>query len=103
MGDLGFVGLGLMGGNIARRLLAAGHRVTAYNRTAARADWLIEAGLQLETSPRRVAESSDIVFRSISDNAGLRAIPPGQDAIIAGLGPGSVWGQLSPVNPLLIR
>src|SRR5579859_7487394 len=101
--NLGFVGLGRMGGNIARRLLAAGHRVTGYNRTAARADWLIEAGLQLETSPRRVAEAADVVFSSISDSAALRVSAQGQDGIIAGLRSGSVWVELSTVSPLLIR
>ncbi len=103
MGDLGFVGLGLMGGAIAQRLLAAGHRVTGYNRTASKADWLIEAGLRLETSPRRVAEAADVVFSSISDSGALRAISLGQDGIIAGLRPASVWVELSTVSPLLIR
>jgi 3-hydroxyisobutyrate dehydrogenase-like beta-hydroxyacid dehydrogenase len=102
-GQLGFVGLGLMGGNIAHRLLAAGHHVVGYNRTASRAHWLVEAGLQLETSPRRVAEAADIVFSSVSDSAALRAVAEGPDGIVAGLRPGSVWVELSTVSPGLIR
>jgi len=103
MGDLGIVGLGLMGGNIAHRLLAAGHHVIGYNRTAARAAWLLEADLQLVTSPRRVAEAADVVFSSMSDSAALRAVADGPDGIVAGLRPGSVWVELSTVSPVLIR
>jgi 3-hydroxyisobutyrate dehydrogenase-like beta-hydroxyacid dehydrogenase len=103
MADLGFVGLGVMGGNIARRLLAAGHRVTGYNRTAAKAAWLVEAGLQLETSPRRVAEAADVVFSSVADTAALRAVAQGPDGIVAGLRPGSVYVDLSTVSPALVR
>ena len=43
--NLGYVGLGVMGGRMADRLLSRGHRVTGYNRTRAKADWLIEHGL----------------------------------------------------------
>jgi 3-hydroxyisobutyrate dehydrogenase-like beta-hydroxyacid dehydrogenase len=101
--DLGFVGLGLMGGNIARRLLAAGHHVIGYNRTVARAAWLVEAGLQLETSPRRVAEAAEVIFSSVADTAALRAVNSGPNGIIAGLRPGSVYIDLSTVSPVVIR
>jgi len=103
MAELGFVGLGVMGGNIARRLLAAGHHVTGYNRTVGRAAWLLEAGLRLETSPRRVAEASAVIFSSVADSAALRAVAEGPDGIIAGLRPGSVYVELSTVSPALIR
>ncbi len=46
MANLGFVGLGTMGGRIAKRLMDAGHVVTGYNRTKEKARWLIEAGMQ---------------------------------------------------------
>jgi 3-hydroxyisobutyrate dehydrogenase-like beta-hydroxyacid dehydrogenase len=101
--DLGFVGLGLMGGNIARRLLAAGHRVTGYNRTVARAAWLVEAGLQLETSPRRVAEAAEVVFSSVADTLALRAVTEGPDGVVAGLRHGSVYLDLSTVSPVVSR
>ena len=52
MANLGFVGLGTMGGRMARRLLDAGHHVTGYNRTRARADWLAEMGMELADTPR---------------------------------------------------
>jgi 3-hydroxyisobutyrate dehydrogenase-like beta-hydroxyacid dehydrogenase len=92
-----------MGGNIARRLLAAGHHVIGYNRTAARAAWLVEAGLQLETSPCQVAEAAEVIFSSVADTAALRAVTEGSDGIVAGLRPGSVYVDLSTVSPVVIR
>jgi 3-hydroxyisobutyrate dehydrogenase-like beta-hydroxyacid dehydrogenase len=46
MANLGFVGLGVMGSRMVRRLLDAGHTVTGYNRTRSKAQWLLEAGMQ---------------------------------------------------------
>jgi 3-hydroxyisobutyrate dehydrogenase-like beta-hydroxyacid dehydrogenase len=57
MAQLGFVGLGKMGGRVAKRLLDAGHTVTGYNRTRSKAQWLLDAGMQWGESPRQVAES----------------------------------------------
>ena len=57
MAAVGFVGLGAMGGRMAKRLLDAGHRVVGYNRTAEKARALVAAGLVLEKSPRAVARS----------------------------------------------
>ena len=55
MANLGFVGLGLMGSRIAKRLIDAGHQVSGYNRTRAKAESLIQAGMQWKDSPREVA------------------------------------------------
>jgi 3-hydroxyisobutyrate dehydrogenase-like beta-hydroxyacid dehydrogenase len=103
MAELGFVGLGLMGGNIALRLLEAGHRVTGYNRTSSRAAWLVDAGLQLETTPRRVAEASDVVFSMVTDSDALESVAEGPDGIIAGLRPDAVYVDMSTVSPDVSR
>ena len=52
MANLGFVGLGVMGGNMVARLLEKGHTVTGYNRTRAKAQWLIDKGMRWADSPR---------------------------------------------------
>ena len=65
MANLGFIGLGSMGGRIASRLLSRGHTVTGYNRTRAKAEWLIERGLLWAESPRAVAQCADLVFKSL--------------------------------------
>jgi 3-hydroxyisobutyrate dehydrogenase-like beta-hydroxyacid dehydrogenase len=89
--QLGFVGLGVMGGGIAKRLLAAGHDVVGYNRTREKAQWLVDLGLVLEDSPRRVVEESDVVFSMVTNTKALDAITEGPDGILAGLGPGKIY------------
>lgn len=91
MAKVGFVGLGVMGGGIAKRLLAAGHDVVGYNRTREKAQWLVDLGLVLEDSPRRVAERSDVVFSMVTNTKALGAITDGPDGILAGLGPGKIY------------
>jgi 3-hydroxyisobutyrate dehydrogenase-like beta-hydroxyacid dehydrogenase len=68
---LGFVGLGVMGGRMAKRLLDARHPVVGYNRTRAKAQWLADAGLRLAASPREVAQAADTVFTMVTDTAAL--------------------------------
>ena len=85
MTTIGFVGLGAMGSRIAGRLLSAGHTVYGTNRTPAKAQALIDRGLQWRASPREVAEASDVVFSMVTDDAALEAVTAGPDGIIAGL------------------
>ena len=103
MADLGFVGLGIMGGRMARRLLDAGHRVTGYNRTRARAQWLAEMGLQLADTPREAAEASQVTFSMMANDDALLAVAQGDDGIMAGLGPGKVYVDMSTVSPSVSR
>ena len=103
MAAVGFVGLGAMGGRMAKRLLDAGHRVVGYNRTAEKARALVAAGLVLEKSPRAVAESVDAVLSMVTDDKALRAIALGPDGVIAGLRPGAVWAEMSTVSPEVTR
>ena len=103
MANLGFVGLGVMGGRIAKRLLVAGHRVTGYNRTASKARWLVDAGLQWGQTPRAVAEASDVLFSMVTDTTALRAVTDGAGGILAGLGPGKVYVDMSTVSPAVSR
>jgi 3-hydroxyisobutyrate dehydrogenase-like beta-hydroxyacid dehydrogenase len=97
--ELGFVGLGTMGGRVALRLLEAGHTVRGYNRTAEKARWLTEKGLQLLPTPRQVAEASEITFTMVTNTEALEAIVEGPDGILAGLGPGKVFIDMSTSSP----
>jgi 3-hydroxyisobutyrate dehydrogenase-like beta-hydroxyacid dehydrogenase len=103
MTSLGFVGLGAMGGGIARRLLDAGHPVHGYNRTREKATTLVEAGLVLEATPREVAEQAEIVFSMVTNVAALAAITDGPDGILAGLSPGKLYVEMSTVTPAASR
>jgi 3-hydroxyisobutyrate dehydrogenase-like beta-hydroxyacid dehydrogenase len=88
---LGFVGLGVMGGGITKRLLAAGHDVVGYNRTREKAHWLVDLGLRLEDTPRQVAEHADVVFSMVTNTTALEAITDGPNGILAGLRPGKIY------------
>ncbi len=103
MANLGFVGLGLMGSRIVKRLLDAGHQVAGYNRTPARADKLIEAGMKWCNTPREVAQAADITFSMVSNMAALSSVADGSDGVLAGLSAGKIYVDMSTVSPRLIR
>ncbi|MBI1848066.1 MAG: NAD(P)-dependent oxidoreductase [Candidatus Rokubacteria bacterium] len=103
MATLGFVGLGAMGGRMARRLLAAGYDVVGYNRTPGKATWLVDAGMRPAPSPREAARQADAVFSMVTDTPALEAIAHGPDGVIAGLGPGKTWVEMSTVSPAATR
>jgi len=103
MATLGFIGLGAMGSRMARRLLAAGHPLVGYNRTAAKAEPLVAAGMKLAASPRQVAEAADVVFSMVSNTEALEAIAHGPDGVLAGLRPGTTWVEMSTVSPTATR
>lgn len=103
MASVGFVGLGVMGSRIAKRLLDAGHQVTGYNRTRSKAEWLVDAGLVLADSPREVAERAEVTLTMVADTTALHAVTDGPDGILAGLGPGRVFVDMSTVSPAVSR
>jgi 3-hydroxyisobutyrate dehydrogenase-like beta-hydroxyacid dehydrogenase len=103
MANLGFVGLGVMGGRIAKRLLNAGHQVTGYNRTKSKAVWLVDRGLRLADTPREVAEATDVVLTMVTDTTALEAVTEGDDGILAGLSAGKVYVDMSTVSPARSR
>jgi 3-hydroxyisobutyrate dehydrogenase-like beta-hydroxyacid dehydrogenase len=103
MATVGFVGLGAMGGRIAGRLLGAGHTVIGYNRTAAKAQPLLDRGMQWATSPRQVAERVDVIFTMVAHTAALCELTEGEAGILAGLTPGKVYCDMSTVHPDITR
>jgi len=103
MAKLGFVGLGVMGGNMVARLLEKGHTVTGYNRTKSKAQSLIDRGMKWTDSPRAVAEASDVVFTMVTNAAALAAIHDGPDGLLAGLSAGKFLIDMSTVSPDVSR
>jgi 3-hydroxyisobutyrate dehydrogenase-like beta-hydroxyacid dehydrogenase len=103
MARLGFIGLGTMGGQMVARLLARGHAVTGYNRTQSKSEWLVRKGMKLAQTPREVAESSDVVLAMVTNGAALRGVAEGPDGLIAGMGPGKYFVDISTVSPDLSR
>jgi 3-hydroxyisobutyrate dehydrogenase-like beta-hydroxyacid dehydrogenase len=103
MATVGFIGLGLMGGRIVKRLLGAGHQVSGYNRTRAKAESLIQAGMQWKDTPREVAQAADITLSMVADTAALSSVTDGPDGILTGLSPGKIYVDMSTVSPRLTR
>src|SRR5260221_13823969 len=99
MATLGFVGLGAMGGRVAKRLLDAGHTVIGYNRTRSKAQGLLDAGMRWGDSPRAVAVAADVTFSMVTNTAALEAVTHGPDGILAGPRPGGVYGHMSTGSP----
>ncbi len=103
MARIGFVGLGVMGSRMVKRLLDAGHSVTGYNRTRAKAEDLIAAGMAWADTPRAAAEASDITLSIVSDTQALEQIAEGPDGVLAGLSAGKIYIEMSTVSPAAIR
>src|ERR671918_1062581 len=101
--SVGFVGLGHMGGTLAGRLLAAGHSVYGTSLSRADAGALEERGLQWRATPRAVAGAVEVVFTSIPDDDALNDVASGPDGILAGLGAGHTWVDMSTVSPQASR
>jgi len=99
MAELGYIGLGVMGRSVVRRLLDAGHDVTVWNRTRDKAEPLLAAGARWADSPRAAAEAGEIVFTMVTNTAAVQAVTEGPDGILAGLGPGKLYVDMSTASP----
>ncbi|MGB7132914.1 MAG: NAD(P)-dependent oxidoreductase, partial [Candidatus Sulfotelmatobacter sp.] len=99
MAKVGFIGLGTMGGNMVARLLSQGHAVTGYNRTRAKAQWLLNKGMQWADSPRAVAAAADFTFAMVTNAAATAAITEGPNGLLAGLSAGKVFIDMSTIGP----
>ena len=103
MPSIAFVGLGAMGSAMARRLLAAGHHVTGYNRTRAKAEALASRGLVVADSARAAVKGAEVVLSMVTDSDALRDVALRDDGILAGLGRGAIWAEMSTVSPAVTR
>jgi len=101
---VGWIGIGVMGGAMAKHLLAAGFAVTVYARTPAKAESLVAAGASLADSPAAVAAASDVVFTMVGNPGDVRAVvlDPTTGAL-AGLRPGGVLVDCTSSSPSLAR
>ncbi|POX53770.1 6-phosphogluconate dehydrogenase [Streptomyces sp. Ru71] len=100
MEKIAFLGLGRMGTPMAARLLAAGHPLTVWNRTPARAAPLVAEGAVLGASPEEAVRDADVVITMLT---GPRALTAVADAVVPALRPGTTWIEMSTVGPDAIR
>ncbi len=100
---VGFVGLGIMGGPMATNLMKAGFKLTVWNRTPARAQPLVEQGAALAQSPADVAAASEVTVSCVSDSPDVEAVALGDQGIIHGAPPGSIYIDCSTISPAVAR
>jgi 2-hydroxy-3-oxopropionate reductase len=100
---VGFVGLGLMGLPMARNVLRAGYGLTVWNRTAAKARPLVEAGAEQAESPAEVARRSDVVLTMVTDSPDVEAVVAGDRGVLQGASAGLVWIDMSTISPEVTR
>lgn len=97
---VGIIGTGLLGKAVAIRLLATGHRVTVYNRTMEKAHPLENQGAVIASSPREVAEESELVITIVKDSSAIESVAFGKDGIVYGKHPGLVVSDMSTISPI---
>lgn len=103
MATLAFCGLGQMGAPMAARLVAAGHEVTVWNRTAERAEPLVEQGARRAGSPEEAAAGAEALFTMLAAPDALDAVLFGHAGAAAGLEHGATLVEMSTVGPAVVR
>jgi 3-hydroxyisobutyrate dehydrogenase-like beta-hydroxyacid dehydrogenase len=90
--DVAFLGLGVMGAPMAGHLAAAGHRVTVYNRTAAKAaEWAAKHGGKSAPTPAAAAQGAEFVFACVGNDDDLRSVTLGAGGAFAGMRTGAIF------------
>jgi 3-hydroxyisobutyrate dehydrogenase len=97
--QIGVAGLGAMGSAIAARLMEVGHRVTVWNRTAAKTKPLADAGAKVAASPSAVAAASEAIITILTDGAAIDAVYGGPSGLLAGDVKGKLFIEMSTVPP----
>ncbi len=104
MADVAFVGLGVMGYPMAGHLAAAGHRVTVFNRTAAKAEqWVEEHGGGSAPTPAEAASGAEFVFCCVGNDDDVRAVTLGGGGALEGMAAGSILVDHTTASARLAR
>ncbi|MFI9101494.1 NAD(P)-dependent oxidoreductase [Streptomyces fildesensis] len=103
MEKIAFLGLGHMGAVMARRLLAAGHPLTVWNRTASRAEPLVAAGARQASTPVAAVDGADVVITMLADPEAVRQVMGGPAGAAAALRPGTRLIDMSSIGPRAVR
>ncbi|WP_201985285.1 NAD(P)-dependent oxidoreductase [Hymenobacter rubidus] len=95
----GWIGLGNMGTPMARRLLAAGHPVAAYNRSPAKAEALRAEGATVAPTPAAVLDAAQVIFLMVSDDQAIRELFTGEQGLLQSPATGKLIINMSTVSP----
>jgi 2-hydroxy-3-oxopropionate reductase len=100
---IGFIGIGNMGSEMARHLLAAGHTLTTYARGPRSRERASALGLSLVDTPAEVAAASEVVFTIVTDGKDVEAIVFGPQGLMHGAQPGLIHVDMSTISPAITR
>jgi len=100
---VGFIGLGIMGFSMARRLIEAGHKVTVYNRTASKGDALVALGAKKAATPKEAAEGNEIVISIVTDSPDVEAVMLGPDGAVHAAEKNAIFIDMSTIAPETAR
>ena len=99
MNKIGIIGTGMLGNAVALHLLDEGFEVTAYNRTKEKTIQLKEKGVKIVTSPKEVAENSELVITIVKDANAVKEISFEKDGIVKGVHKGLIVADMSTIDP----
>ena len=99
MTDLAFIGIGLMGAPMARRLLAAGHRLALWNRSREKLAPLTALGARAATSPAEAARGAEMVMLCVTDATAVEAVVFGEGGVAESIGAGALVIDFSSIKP----
>src|SRR3990170_3548959 len=103
METIGFIGLGIMGRPMAENLREADYELVVYNRTEEKADDFVEGGGEKASSPRELAEKSDVVITMLPDSPQVEELVLGEDGVAAGVSEGKLYIDMSSIAPATSR
>ena len=100
---IGFIGLGLMGANMASNLQKAGHKLIVHDLSRQAASALLNAGASFAETPKALAAQSDVIFTSLPGPKEVEQVVTSVDGLMAGMKPGAALFDLSTNAPSVIR
>jgi 3-hydroxyisobutyrate dehydrogenase-like beta-hydroxyacid dehydrogenase len=100
--NVAFLGLGMMGSAMARRLIDAGHDVVVWNRTPEKSE-RFTGDAAVATTPEGAASGREVVFTTLTDPAAVREVVLGDGGALAGMAPGSTLVEMSTIGPDAVR
>ena len=103
MQRIGFIGIGLMGQHMAKRMLQGGYQLTIWNRTHHKAKALLEDGAGWADSPKAVAQAADVVITMVTDSAAVEQVACGSNGVLEGARPGLILVDMSSITPEMSR
>lgn len=100
---IGFIGLGIMGKPMSKKLLNAGYELIVYNRSQEAVKELAAVGAEVSDSPKNLASQVEVIITMLPDSPEVTEVALGERGIIMGAKPGSILIDMSSISPLAVR